>query len=99
MGLREDGSLGRGSVLLASASSPTGRQVSVSGRGARVVFALRPAHHIISWPARVPTALTDFWDGWRENLETRGEETQGRPKVSPEQADPKENKVMGQCLI
>lgn len=71
MGLREDGSLGRASVLLASASSPTGRQVSISGRGARVVFALKPAHHIISWPARVPTASTDLWDGWRENIETR----------------------------
>lgn len=68
---REDGSLGRASVLLASASSPTGRQVSISGRGARVVFALKPAHHIISWPARVPTASTDLWDGWRENIETR----------------------------
>lgn len=65
--LREDDSFGGASVLLASASSPTGRQVSV------LLFLLSNQHITLSagWSECQQLRQTSGMDGWMENIETR----------------------------
>lgn len=90
LGLREDGSLGVASVLLASASSPTGRQVSVSGRGGSCCFCTQTSTSHYQLAGQSANSF-DRLVGWMEG-EYRNS-TEGRRKVSPVQADP------GQCCL